>query len=145
MSVFGGKEDKSPFTAAKIATAIPAAMRPYSMRMPLAAAVRAIQHCAVETDERGGCNGLFYLSIGRTSSFCQFSVTVNAIYTRNLCCHTEGNELLGFPVQSSLGIRHGQLFVPMRLQCLVRKCLFKIFRGLLSAGAWLRCQGQQQR
>jgi hypothetical protein len=25
---------------------------------PLAAAVRAIQHCAVETDECGGCNGL---------------------------------------------------------------------------------------
>ena len=35
------------------------------MRMPLAAAVRAIQHCAVETDERGGCNGLLYLSIGQ--------------------------------------------------------------------------------
>ena len=61
--------DPRPFTAAIIATAIPAAMRPYSMRMPLAAAVRAIQHCAVETDERGGCNGLLYLSIGRTSGF----------------------------------------------------------------------------
>src|SRR5262245_43347013 len=145
MSVFGGKADKRPFTAAKIATAIPAAMRPYSMRMPLAAAVRAIQHCAVETDERCGCNGLLYLSIGRTSGFCQFSVTVNAIYTRNLCCHSKANEVLGFPVQSSRGIHHGQLFVPMRLQCLVRKGLFHPCRGLLSADAWSRCQGQQQR
>jgi hypothetical protein len=59
------------------------------MRMPLEAAVRAIQHCAVETDERGGCNGLLYLSVGRTSGFCRFSVGVNAICTRNLCCHTE--------------------------------------------------------
>src|SRR6516164_3703375 len=137
--------DPRPFTAAIIATAIAAAMRPYSMRRPLAAAVRAIQHCAVETDERGGRNGLLYLSIGRTSGLCRFSVSVNAICTRNLCCHTEGNELLGFPVQNSRGIHHGQRFVPMRLQCLVGKCLFHPFRGLLSADAWFRCQGQQQR
>ena len=96
----------SPYSitsSAIIATAIPAAMRPYSMRMPLEAAVRAIQHCAVETDERGGCNRLLYLIIGGTSSFCQFSVTLNAICTRNLCCHSEANEVLGFPVQSSVG------------------------------------------
>src|SRR6516225_2717427 len=137
--------DPRPFTAAIIATAIPAAMRPYSIRMPLAAAVRAIQHCAVETDERGRCNGLLYLSIGRTSGFCRFSVSVNAICTRNLCCYTEANELLGFPVQSSRRIHHGEVFVHMRLQYLVRKCLFHPFRGLLSADAWLRCQGHQQR
>src|SRR6516164_10542876 len=145
MSAFGAKADKRPFTAAIIATAIPAAMRPYSMRRPLPAAVRAIQHCAVETDERSGCNGLLYLSIGRTSGFCQFSVTVNAICTRNLCCHSKANEVFGFPVQSSRGVHHGQLFVPMPLQYLFRKCLFHPFRGLLSADAWLRCQGQQQR
>src|SRR5262249_62307627 len=34
---------------------------------------RALQHRAVETGERGGGNGLLYLRIGRTSSFCQFS------------------------------------------------------------------------
>src|SRR5262249_47579895 len=68
---------------------------------------RALQHRAVETGERGGGNGLLYLRIGRTSSFCQFSVTVNAVHARNLCCHTEGNELLGFRVQSSFGIPHG--------------------------------------
>jgi hypothetical protein len=104
--------DRRPFTEAIIATAIPAAMRPYSMRRPLAAAVRAIQHCAVETDEGGGCNGLLYLSVGRTSSFCRSSVSEDAICTRNLCCHTEGNELLRFPVQGSRGIHYGQVFVP---------------------------------
>src|SRR5579862_1697068 len=129
--------DPRPFT--------PATMRPYSMRRPVAAAVRAIQHCAVETDERGCCNGLFYLSIVRTSGFCHFSGSENAICTRNLCCHSEANECLGFPVQSSLGIHHGLEFVPQRLQCLVRKCLFHPIRGLLGADAWFRCQGQQQR
>src|SRR5271165_3461379 len=104
--------DPRPFTAAIVATAIPAAMRPYLMRTPLAAAVRALQHCAVETDERGGCNGLLYLSIGRTSGFCRFSESVNAICTGNLCCHSEANELLGFPVQSSRGIHQGPVFVP---------------------------------
>src|SRR5579871_2151900 len=127
-----------------MATAVPTTMRPYSMGKPLATAIRAIQHCAVETDERGGCYGLLYLSIGRTSGFCRFSVSVNAIFTRNLCCDTKRNEVLGFAVQSSRGIHHGLVFVPVRLQRLVRKCLFHPFRRLLSAGAWYRCHSQHQ-
>ena len=53
-----------------------------STRLPLAATVRAIQHCAVETDERGGCDGLPDLSVSRTSGFCRFSAVSWRIHTK---------------------------------------------------------------
>src|ERR1700756_5764368 len=88
---------------------------PYSVCRPLAATVRAVQHCTVETDKCSGCNRLLDLSIGRTSGLCHFGMSIHTICRSDLCCHSEGNELLGLPVQGSRGIHHSLVLFPVWL------------------------------
>ena len=88
-----------------VTSVVPSARRNHSLSLwqPLAAAVRAIQHCAVETDERGGCNGLLYLSIGRLRcpALCHFE-TRTAAAKCPLFNHLAPQKLASFDLHAGL-------------------------------------------